>query len=146
MKAINYLLVILLLIVLVGCSDEKEEKSQASITSVEKFIKVIQDADKDVDGWRLYHKIEYIGNGEIDITVDYRWFYARPDMAVDNAILIYNLWRQTSGFEDPILVILFEGYKYLKIDKSGGKVIISDEDENKMIERIKELESKDRAG
>lgn len=147
-KAISYLLVIMLLVGVVGCGEELEKAatlpsvaiSDITDTQVQTFIDGIRETDKEKNGWNLYPNIEYVGNGEMRIEVNHRWFSAPAEMAIKNAVTVYKYWAVTARNKDVTLTIMFEDFEYIKFQKGEGKVVISDQDNKEMIKRIKELE------
>lgn len=148
MKAINYLLVLMLLVGVISCGEDVEkaavlppvEISDISDSQVQEFIKAIEDSDKEQNGWRLYPNIEYGGNGEMRVSVNYRWFSASTEMAIGNVITVYKLWLSTARNKDVSLLIMFEDFEYIKFHKGEGKVVISDEDKKRMIKRVEQHE------
>ena len=139
MKAISYLLVLMLLVGVISCGKDVEI-SDISETQIQKFITEMREVDQEKNGWSLYPKIEYVGNGEMVIGVNHRWFSAPADMAINNIVTVYGLWLSTARNENVTLTIMFEDFEYIKFQNGKGEVIISNRDKKAMIERIKELE------
>jgi hypothetical protein len=148
MKAINYLLVLMLLVGVISCGEDVEKSvdlppikiSDISETQIQDFVRAMRESDQDEDGWVLYPKIEYAGNGEMVIGVNHRWFSAPADMAINNVITVYGLWLSMARNENVTLTIMFEDFEYIKFQNGKGKVIISSKDKKAMLKRIMELE------
>ena len=129
----------MLLVGAISCGKDAEI-SDVSETQIQEFIREMREVDQEENGWSLYPKIEYAGNGEMVIGVNHRWFSAPADMAINNIITVYGLWVKMARSKNVSLTIMFEEFEYIKFKNGKAEVIINNKDKKAMIERIKELE------
>lgn len=138
----NLFLVLMIISLLVCCAPTSEISQKA----VETFIEDLKESDKETAGTDplLYDDIVYRGNGEMVVYVSIFWFGGSGESLARHALFLFSHWVVVSKSKDVSLVIAYEDIDFIRVDKDGGKGLLSKDEKEKLARKIAKRRANER--